>query len=182
MLLVRHVPYYYLRSFPKIASHGSYDEMLLTTNKGGVILLPCPLPRETMRCQCRAIVALVARCRAGVIARIVIFVIVVACPVSSTSSSVAIVVLVAVVVVNIVIHRNHRRCCHCCCRPSCCRHQSRRHCRCRRCRPSRHRRHRHHRSRRPSRCRNCCCRCRINGNENAEFPSSSRSIVISSSM
>jgi hypothetical protein len=30
MLLVRHVPYYYFHSFHKIASHGSYDEMLLT--------------------------------------------------------------------------------------------------------------------------------------------------------
>ena len=47
MLLVRHVPYYYLRSFQKIASHGSYNEMLLTTNKrwNYVITLP-PAARE----------------------------------------------------------------------------------------------------------------------------------------
>jgi hypothetical protein len=34
MMLARHVPCYYLRSFQNIASHGSYYEMmLLTTNK-----------------------------------------------------------------------------------------------------------------------------------------------------
>jgi hypothetical protein len=47
MLLVRHVPYYYLGSFQKIACHGSYDEMFLTTNKrwNYFITLP-PAARE----------------------------------------------------------------------------------------------------------------------------------------
>jgi len=41
------VPYYYLSSFQKIASHGLYDEMLLTTNKkwNYFITLP-PAARE----------------------------------------------------------------------------------------------------------------------------------------
>ncbi len=33
MMLARHVPCCYLRSFQKIASHGSYDEMMLLTTK-----------------------------------------------------------------------------------------------------------------------------------------------------
>jgi len=90
MVLVRHTPYYYLRSFQKIASHGSYNEMLLTTNKrwNYFITLP-PATRED------AVVALVACRRAGVIARIVIDVVVVV-----FSSS----------VVSVLVRRNHHRC------------------------------------------------------------------------
>jgi len=100
ILLVRHVPYYYLRSFQKIASHGSYDEMLLTTNKrwNYYITLP-PATREDM------IVALVACRRAGIIARVVI------------------VVVVSSGVVNVLVRHNRRhcprRCCHRCCQCCC---------------------------------------------------------------
>ena len=117
MVLVRHVSYYYLRSFQKIASHGSYDEMLLTTNKrwNYFIILPpaareVALPASSPSQQCAGVfavvasVALVARRRAGVVARVVIVVAVV------VSSAVG----------NVVVHRNHRRChrrCRKCCRP-----------------------------------------------------------------
>ncbi len=49
MMLARHVPCYYLRSFQKNASHGSYDEMLLTTNErwNYFITLP-PAARENV--------------------------------------------------------------------------------------------------------------------------------------
>jgi hypothetical protein len=120
--MVRCVPYYYLHSFQKIASLGSYDEILLTTNKrwNYFIILP-PAAREDVlpvlslspmcrRCchRCASvfavvaieIVALVARRRAGVVACAVIIV-------------VGVVVLSGVV--NVVIRRNRPGCCHRCC-------------------------------------------------------------------
>ena len=72
MLLVRHVPYYYLCSFQKIASHGSYDEMLLTLNKRKNYFNTLrPAMRE------EAIVALFALRRTSVVACVVIVIIVV---------------------------------------------------------------------------------------------------------
>ena len=102
MLLVRHVPYYYLCSFQKVASHGSYNEMLLTTNKrwNYFIILP-PVVRED------TVVALVIRSRAGVDAPVVI----------------VIVVVVSSGVVNVLVRCNRRRC-HRRCRQRCCPSQS----------------------------------------------------------
>ena len=109
MLLVRHIPYYYLRSFQKIASHESYDEMLLTTNKRWnnfitlspaaredalLVSLPSPQCAGIFTVAAIGIVALVARRRAGVVARVVIIVVVVALS----------------GVVNVVVCRNHHRC------------------------------------------------------------------------
>jgi hypothetical protein len=120
-LMVRYVSYYYLRSFQKIASYGSYDEMLLTTNErwNYFITLPpatredalpvsllLPMPRHHCR-QCTgifaivaiAIVALIACHRADVVARVVIVVVVV-----------VVVVVVLSGFVNVVVRCNH----HCC--------------------------------------------------------------------
>jgi hypothetical protein len=109
MLLVRHVPYYYLRSSKKIASHGSYDEMLYFITLPPAVredALPVSLPSLMRRHRCRrctcvfavvaiAIVALVAHRRAGVGAHVLIVVIVIV--VSSGD-------------VNVVVRRNRRPC------------------------------------------------------------------------
>ena len=115
MLLARHVPYYYLRSFQKIDSHGSYNEMLLTTNKrwnSFIILppaaredaLPVSSPSPMRRRHCRRSVAAIAIVAIAIVAVIAVIVFVV-------SSGDA----------NVVVRRNRRRCRRRCrqrCRPS----------------------------------------------------------------
>ena len=131
MLLVRHIPYYYLRSFQKLARHGSFDEMLLTTNKRWkyFITLP-PATREDAllvlsqwpmhRCCCHQCAdVLLSRLQLLPLSLVVeltaspssLVVELVSSPASSsTLSSVANVVIVAVFVLNVVVHRNR---CHC---------------------------------------------------------------------
>jgi hypothetical protein len=126
--MVRYFPYYYLCSFQKIASHGSYDEMLMTTNKRWNYFitlppavredaLPVSSPSPMHRRHCRrctgvfaivviAIVALVARRRAGVVAHVVI---------------VVVGIVVSCGVINVVVRHNRRRRRHQCrqrCHPS----------------------------------------------------------------
>ena len=97
MMLARHVPCYYLRSFQKNASHGSYDEMLLTTNKRWNYFITLPPAGREDALPVSSPSPMRRRLRDNVIVAVVVVVVVV-------NRAVAINVMVVVVVVVVVVH------------------------------------------------------------------------------
>ncbi len=127
MKLVRHVPCYYLYLFQKIASHGSYDEMLLTTNKRWNYFitlppaaredaLPVSLPSPMRRRLCGnvivAVVVIVVVVNRAVAINVVVvaIVVVVHCPIAVVVLVVAVHRAVTIVVADVIQnHHPHRR-------------------------------------------------------------------------